>query len=123
MTFFVAALVVIAAIALALAIFTVATARRVEAAFPPRGAFMEIDGQRIHYLDSGGPGPVIVMIHGLAGNMLNFSYVMEHLTEEFRVIVVDRPGSGYSTRPTNISATLDTQAQTIAKLIRALGLE
>jgi hypothetical protein len=32
------------------------TQRRVEAALPPRGRFMEIDGERIHYVDIGGAG-------------------------------------------------------------------
>jgi pimeloyl-ACP methyl ester carboxylesterase len=119
----VAILCALVLLVLALVIFTLNISRRVEAAFPPRGAFMEIDGQRIHYLDSGGTGPAIVMIHGLAGNMLNFSYVLERLTKDFRVVAIDRPGSGYSTRPARISATLGTQAQTVATLIRALGLK
>ena len=37
--------------AAALAGFTWRTARRVEAELPPRGRFIEIDGQKIHYLD------------------------------------------------------------------------
>ena len=47
---------------------------RVEALLPPRGQFMDIDGQRIHYVDTGGTKPAIVMIHGLGGNLLHFSY-------------------------------------------------
>ena len=100
------------------------TARRVEAVLPPRGQFMEIDGQRIHYVDSGGSKPPVVMIHGLGGNLLHFGYAMaDKLSNDFRVILVDRPGSGYSTRPDDAPATLTAQAKTIATLIRRLGLE
>src|SRR6267378_7727761 len=81
-----------------LVIFTAVTARRVEAALPPRGRFIEIAGARIHYLDNGS-GPTIVILHGLGGQMGNFTYaLLERLTGEFRLILMDRPGSGYSTR-------------------------
>lgn len=123
MTIFLALIVFIGGVLLVLVWFTALTARRVEAMLPPRGRFMEIDGQRIHYTDTGGPGPVIVLIHGLAGNMLNFNYAtLEDLAADFRVIAVDRPGSGYSTRPDDASATLTAQAATLAELLRRLEL-
>jgi pimeloyl-ACP methyl ester carboxylesterase len=103
--------------------FTASTARTVEAALPPRGRFMEVDGERMHYVDTGGDGPVVVMIHGLAGNLLHFDYALAgRLAGEFRVILVDRPGSGYSTRAAGADASLTAQAAAIAKLIGALGL-
>lgn len=43
--------------------FTPWTARRVGAALPPPGRFVEIGGSRIHYLDRGG-GPTLLLIHG-----------------------------------------------------------
>jgi pimeloyl-ACP methyl ester carboxylesterase len=62
------------------------------------------------------------MIHGLGGNLLHFDYALAgRLDAEFRLVLVDRPGSGYSTRA-RADATLTTQAAAIAKLIRALGL-
>jgi pimeloyl-ACP methyl ester carboxylesterase len=104
--------------------FTAITARRVETALSPRGRFMEIGGERLHYVDTGGAGPAVVMIHGLAGNLLHFDYALAaRLTGEFRLILVDRPGSGYSTRAIGADATLTAQAAAIAKLIGALGLE
>jgi pimeloyl-ACP methyl ester carboxylesterase len=42
----------------------------------PRGQFMDIDGQRIHYVDTGGSKPPVVLIHGLGGNLLHFGYAM-----------------------------------------------
>jgi alpha/beta hydrolase family protein len=103
--------------------FTARTARKVEAALPPRGRFMAIDGERIHYVDTGGTDPTVVMIHGLGGNLLHFDYALAgHLAGEFRLILVDRPGSGYSTRAVGADASLTAQAAAIAKLIGALGL-
>ncbi len=106
-----------------LVIFTAVTARRVEKALPPRGKFMDVDGARIHYLDKGS-GPVIVIIHGLGGQMGNFTYaLLERLTREFRVILMDRPGSGYSTRARGATGRLREQAATVAEFIRKLGLQ
>jgi pimeloyl-ACP methyl ester carboxylesterase len=103
--------------------FTAWTARRIETALPPRGRFLEVDGARLHYLDKG-QGPPIVMIHGLGGQMGHFTYaLLDRLAREFRVVLIERPGSGHSTRPPGASATLRTQAGTIAKAIRALRLE
>ena len=43
----------------ALVIFTARTARQVEAALPPLGRFIDVDGARIHYLDEG-TGPALL---------------------------------------------------------------
>jgi pimeloyl-ACP methyl ester carboxylesterase len=103
--------------------FTASTARKVEAALPPRGRFMEIDGERMHYVDTGGAGPAVVMIHGLGGNLLHLDYALAgRLAGEFRLILVDRAGSGYSTRAAGADASLTAQAAAIAKLIGTLGL-
>jgi len=122
-TITVAAVLVLAVLIAGLVFFTANTARKVQAALPPRGRFMEIDGERIHYVDTGGAGPAVVMIHGLGGNLLHFDYALAgRLDAEFRLILVDRPGSGYSSRAASADATLAAQAAMIAELIRALGL-
>jgi pimeloyl-ACP methyl ester carboxylesterase len=124
MSILLALVLIVAAIVVGLVLFAANTARKVEAALPPRGQFLEIDGQRLHYVDSGGSGPVIVMIHGLGATLWNYSYALvDKLSGDFRVIAVDRPGSGYSTRADDTPARLGAQADTLAKFIRALGLK
>jgi len=106
-----------------LVIFTAITARRVETALPAGGQFIEVAGARIHYLDKGS-GPSIVILHGLGGQMGNFTYaLLERLTDEFRVILMDRPGSGYSRRAPGATGRLTEQAAIVAEFIRKLGLE
>lgn len=115
--------VVIAALIAGLVLFTANTARKVEAGFKPSGKFMDVDGQRIHYVDKG-QGPPIVMIHGLGGNLLNYSYALaDRLAKDHRVIMIDRPGSGFSVRPKGTPANLKAQAATLAKVMRSLRLE
>jgi pimeloyl-ACP methyl ester carboxylesterase len=117
-------IVTVAAIVAGLVWFAAITARKVEAAVPPCGQFMEIDGQRLHYIDTKGAGPAIVMIHGLGGTLRNYTYALvDKLSDEFRVIAVDRPGSGYSVRPDDAPAKLSAQADTLAKFMRALGMK
>jgi pimeloyl-ACP methyl ester carboxylesterase len=107
----------------ALVLFTAWTAFRVEKALPPLGRFMEVDGTRIHYFDQG-EGPAIVLVHGLGGQMRNFTHsLLDRLTNEFRVILFDRPGSGHSTRSRGTSAGLKAQGELMAKFIHALHLQ
>jgi pimeloyl-ACP methyl ester carboxylesterase len=116
-------LAVLALLLAGLAVFAAWTSRQVEKTLPPRGRFIEVDGARIHYLDEGS-GPSLVLIHGLGGHMHNFTHsLLDRLKRDHRVIIIDRPGSGYSTRPRHGSAALDAQAHTIAHFIDALGLE
>jgi pimeloyl-ACP methyl ester carboxylesterase len=123
MTILLICVAAIVALLLALAAFSALIARGVEKALPPKGKFIEIDGARMHYLDKG-QGPVIVMVHGLGGQTGNFSHsLLGRLTDRFRVIVIDRPGSGYSTRPSGMSARLKVQSEVVAKFIRALQLD
>src|SRR5260221_7236007 len=116
-------ILIVAVIVAGLVWFSANTARKVEAAVPPSGQFMEIDGQRLHYIDTRGNGPAIVMIHGLGGTLRNYTYALvDKLSGEFRVIAVDRPGSGYSVRPDDARARVGAQADTLAKFWRALEL-
>jgi pimeloyl-ACP methyl ester carboxylesterase len=123
MTAIIATILALAVLIGGLVWFSASTARKVQTTLPARGRFMEIDSERIHYVDTGGIGPAVIMIHGLGGNLLHFNYALASLlAAEFRLILVDRPGSGYSTRAARADATLTAQAAMIAKLIRALGL-
>jgi len=105
-----------------LALFTAWTARQVEKTLPPRGRFIDVDGARIHYIDEGA-GPPIVLIHGLAGQMHNFTHsLLERLKADHRVIILDRPGNGHSIPAPGASAAADAQAALIARFIAALGI-
>ncbi|MGJ0525304.1 alpha/beta fold hydrolase [Burkholderia gladioli] len=103
--------------------FTQFTAYQVRRRFPPEGKFVDIDGDRLHYVDYGSGSP-IVMVHGLCGQLRNFAYLeLPRLAQSHRVIVVDRAGSGRSTRGPGSQANVYAQARTIARFIDTLGLE
>jgi pimeloyl-ACP methyl ester carboxylesterase len=103
-----------------LVFFTWHIARKVQAALPARGRMVEVPGATLHVHEQGS-GPVLLMIHGLAGQMGHYTYgVAERLAGQFRVVVVDRPGSGYSVR--KAAADLSTQAAALAALVDKLQL-
>lgn len=117
-----AALAFIAGLGLLLAALTWVLAQLIEKMAPPIGQFMEVDGSRIHYLDVGS-GPPIVMVHGLRGHLGNFTYgIVDRLKDRFRLIVIDRPGAGYSTAGKGYTATLKAQAKIVAGVIDRLQL-
>lgn len=99
------------------------TARDAERAVPPSGDFITVDGCKIHYIERG-EGQPIVMIHGLGGTLHHMRRpLMEDFGDGYRLIALDRPGSGYSTRPGSFNGRLSEQARLIAGFIDALGLE
>src|SRR6185503_2679401 len=90
---------------------------------PPPGKFIDIDGSRIHYVDKGSGAP-IVMIHGLDAQLRHLTHSMvDLLANDYRVIAIDMPGAGNSTRAKGQSAALATQAEIVVKLIQKLDLK
>lgn len=112
-----------AALTSALVALTALETRRVQRLVPVDGEFVEVDGARLHYVDRGQGSP-IVMIHGLGGQLRNFNYLVEEMAEHHRVILVDRPGSGYSTGARGQGLeSITRQAELMAKLIGLLDLD
>lgn len=98
-------------------------ARKVEKALPPAGRITDVTGGKIHFV-SRGEGRPIVMIHGLAGHLQNFTYATTgDLEGDFRTIALDRPGSGYSERDSHEQARIPVQARMIAEWLEAEGIE
>jgi pimeloyl-ACP methyl ester carboxylesterase len=105
-----------------LCVFSSAVSRRSLARVPPLGQFMEVEGARVHYLDRGA-GPILVMVHGLGGQMRNFSYaLLDRLVDRYRVVLIDRPGSGHSIAARGVRPSLAAHASLIATVISRLSL-
>lgn len=97
--------------------------RRAEAAFPPEGRFLTVQGHRIHAVVLGA-GPDLVLIHGASGNTRDFTHDLAHqLAARYRVIVFDRPGLGYSDPVSRRGATIRQQAEILAEAAMQLGAQ
>lgn len=62
----------------------------------PAGAkYAEVNGVKVHYQETKGSGPGVIMVHGHPGTYLDWNYVRAKLPG-MRTIAIDRPGYGYS---------------------------
>jgi len=103
---------------------------RIEAEHPPAGHFILVDGVRLHVaelgLAPGSPGaePAVVLIHGASGNMEDMRLALgEKLAATHRVILIDRPGHGWSSRPSGDTyASPAYQAELVAKALEQLNV-
>jgi pimeloyl-ACP methyl ester carboxylesterase len=58
--------------------------------------FVEVNGVRLQYLDWGGSGPALILLHGLADNPHVFDDLAPAFTDRFHVIAYARRASGNS---------------------------
>lgn len=90
---------------------------------PPTGKFIEVDGNRIHYVETG-EGRPIVFLHGLGAQLYHFAGpLFGEFGPGYRLIALDRPGSGYSRRARGASGGLSEQAQVVRRFIDEMELE
>lgn len=66
------------------------------------------------YLDTGGDGEAVVLIHGLAGDHTAWLAQIEMLRRDWRVIAFDNRGAGGSTQVDEPVSTLDLAHDTLA---------
>lgn len=104
------------------ALYAASRTREAERRTPPIGAFITVDGVRLHYVERG-RGEALVLIHGNGTMIQDFlsSGIVDDLAERFRVIVLDRPGYGYSDRPRGVW-TPRAHATLYQKALRQLGV-
>jgi pimeloyl-ACP methyl ester carboxylesterase len=103
---------------------------RLEAAHPPTGQFVEVQGVRLHVAvlglprDAPGAEPAIVLVHGASGNLEDMRLALgEKLAASHRVILIDRPGHGWSGRPQcDDDASPARQAELVAGALEHLGV-
>jgi pimeloyl-ACP methyl ester carboxylesterase len=126
MTLVLIILAVLALLVFVAFMFTLWTAHKVESVLPPRGRFVDVPGARLHIreFDGDGDAPPLLLVHGLAAQLDHYTYgVTDRLAGRYRMIAVDRAGSGFSTRAPGTGADLDTQAAMLAALIDQLQLD
>jgi pimeloyl-ACP methyl ester carboxylesterase len=118
--------VAIATLALATALATQAGVVLLQRAHPARGRTIEISGATLHVVDLGprdATGPPIVMLHGASSNLEMMRQPLGGLlVARHRVILIDRPGHGWSRRARARDATAASQAGMIAEGLQKLGV-
>jgi len=68
----------------------------IEAAYPPEGQIVSVNGRDVHVVIKG-EGPDLVLVHGAGGSARDFPPAfIEPLAERYRLFIFDRPGFGWS---------------------------
>ena len=93
---------------------------------PPSGQFIEVDGTKVHYQIEGS-GPDLILIHGAGGSLRDFTFsIVDELKDEFRVILFDRPGHGYTDRiagRAGLGESPPEQAALLSQAAQQLGVK
>jgi pimeloyl-ACP methyl ester carboxylesterase len=109
-----------------LALMTEIGVARIERAHPPAGRIIAVRGGRMHVVELGRslPGPAVVLLHGASGNLEDMRLALgEKLAATRRVVLVDRPGHGWSERlGGDADASPARQAELIADVLDELGI-
>jgi len=72
--------------------------------------------------NEGGKGETVLLLHGFGGFKEMWTEFAQFLVPSYRVIVLDLPGHGKSTKNIEASYTIDIQADRINQFADALGL-
>ncbi|MCU0861098.1 MAG: alpha/beta hydrolase [Methanomassiliicoccales archaeon] len=112
-------LLVIGVLVLASATVLAINRRRI----PPPCGFVETGRGSLHYCEKG-QGPPVVMLHGSNGSLQDFRLsVMDSLSDEFRVMALDRPGHGHSPRPEGDHGTCAWHGEAAREAWTKLGMK
>ena len=118
-------LVFVAAL-LILALVTQAGVMVLQRAYPAQGKMIEVSGATLNVVELGprdAPGPAIVLIHGASSNLRAMQQPLgDGLAGKHRVILIDRPGHGWSTRAREDDSTPAIQGRMINAALEKLGV-
>lgn len=118
--------VTIAVAVLALALITQVGVVLIERSHRPAGRFVEVEGAALHVVELGqqrSAAPPIVLLHGASSNLEAMRQPLgEMLSARHRVILIDRPGHGFSTRDGTNGASAAAQAAMIDQALEKMGI-
>jgi pimeloyl-ACP methyl ester carboxylesterase len=99
-------------------------AANAERTHPATGCFLDVEGVRLRYVERGNGEP-LVLIHGNGTQIEDFetSGLVDLAAKSYRVIVFDRPGFGYSSRPRSTIWTPSAQADLLHKALAQMGID
>jgi pimeloyl-ACP methyl ester carboxylesterase len=118
--------VVVVAALVVLALVTQAGVVVLQRVHPAPGKMIDVAGATLHVVDIGPRDtamPPIVMIHGASSNLETMRLPLgDMLAKAHRVILIDRPGHGWSVRAREGDSTPATQARMIDQALEQLGI-
>ena len=92
-----------------------------EQLYPFQSHFVEIEGNRIHYIDEGS-GPIVLFVHPGFGWSFTNREIIKGLRDRYRCIALDLPGFGLSPASPTYRHTLIGDSRLIERFIQTLSL-
>ncbi len=86
------------------------------------GTFHTILGKQVFVVDKGNAPKTMVILHGYPTSSYDYWMVIDRLSENYRVIVHDHVGFGFSDKPIDYSYSLIEQAEVALTLWKSLHL-
>lgn len=87
-----------------------------------KSKFVNVNGIRLHYLDWGGNGPVLLFIPGMGCTAYIFDQFAQHFTDQFHVLALTRRGHGDSDCP-ETGYDADTLTEDLRQFLNALQVD
>jgi pimeloyl-ACP methyl ester carboxylesterase len=115
----------VVAVLVVLAVITQAGIFALDRMYPQQGKSIAVAGASLNVVDIGprNGGPAIVMIHGASANLESLRQPVGNiLAKTHRVILLDRPGHGWSSRENLESSTPAVQGKQIDEALEKLNV-
>ncbi len=93
-----------------------------EEVYPFQSHFVEISGYQMHYIDEG-KGDVILMLHGNPTWSFYYRRLIDHFRANYRVVVPDHIGYGFSDKPQKYSYSVPNQVPKVEVFVEKMGLK
>lgn len=91
------------------------------AEYPFESRFVDIRGDRMHYVDEG-QGEVLLMVHGTPVWSFLYRHSIKDLSKRYRCIALDHLGFGLSDKPLDADYSPEAHAERLALFVGKLGL-
>ncbi len=84
--------------------------------------FITVDGNKIRYLETDPSQKTLVLVHGLGASAERWSETIPYLSKDYRLIIPDLIGFGYSDKPL-VDYTTDFFADFLGKFLDCVGIK
>ncbi len=89
---------------------------------PSKSVFASVNGIKLHYLDWGGEGDVLLFLAGMGCNAHIFGQFAPRFTDKFHAMALTRRGHGDSDHP-DTGYDIDTLTEDIRQFLDTLGID
>lgn len=89
--------------------------------FPFQSRYLDVLGNRIHFVDEGS-GPVLFFVHGVPAWSFLYRKMIRDLRHRFRCVALDLPGFGLSSARAGYSFGVEEASQVVERFLLTLDL-